>query len=336
MLILGIESSCDETAASVAFIDEQTNKTTIKSSIIASQIDIHSLYGGVVPEIASRAHTEALSSITYEALKTADVTMNDIDAVAVTYAPGLIGALLTGVNFAKSLAFANDKILIPVNHIKGHISAAYIEHESLKPPYLALAASGGHTSIINVKSYTDFETVGRTRDDAVGECFDKIARVIGIGYPGGAEMDRLASLGDKRAIKLPSAAVTGDNLEFSFSGLKTAAINYIHNTEQKGEELNKENIAASLTKTIVDSIINKLDKALDETGHKTLVVAGGVAANSHLRHALEEYAEKNSVTLCIPSRKYCGDNAAMIAVQGYHEYKAGNTASHDLNAVARP
>lgn len=336
MLILGIESSCDETAASVAFIDEQNNKIEIKSSIIASQIDVHKLYGGVVPEIASRAHTEALSRITYEALEKADVTLNDIDAVAVTYAPGLIGALLTGVNFAKSLAFANNKILIPVNHIKGHISAAYIEYEDLKPPYLALAASGGHTSIINVKSYTDFETIGRTRDDAVGECFDKIARVMGIGYPGGAEMDRLASLGDKKAIKFPSAAVSGDSLEFSFSGLKTAAINYIHNAEQKGEELNKENIAASLTKTITDSIINKLKSALAQTQHKTLVVAGGVAANSHLRKALEDYANENGVMLCIPSRKYCGDNAAMIAVQGYYECKAGNVASHDLNAVARP
>ncbi|MBR6681948.1 MAG: tRNA (adenosine(37)-N6)-threonylcarbamoyltransferase complex transferase subunit TsaD [Clostridia bacterium] len=336
MLILGIESSCDESAASVAFIDEQNNKIEIKSSIIASQIDVHKLYGGVVPEIASRAHTEALSRITYEALEAANITMNDIDAIAVTYAPGLIGALLTGVNFAKSLAFANNKTLIPVNHIKGHISAAYIEHEELKPPFLALAASGGHTSIINVKSYTDFETIGRTRDDAVGECFDKIARVLGIGYPGGAEMDKLASLGDNKAIKFPSAAVSGDTLEFSFSGLKTAAINYIHNAEQKGEELNKENLAASLTKTITDSIINKLKAAIEQTGHKTLVVAGGVAANSHLRKALEDFANAKRVTLCIPSRKYCGDNAAMIAVQGYYEYKSGVTASHGLNAVARP
>ncbi len=336
MLILGIESSCDETAAAIAFIDEENNTKTIKSSIIASQIDIHSLYGGVVPEIASRAHTEALSNITYEALKAADVTLNDIDAVAVTYAPGLIGALLTGVNFAKSIAYANNKILIPVNHIKGHISAAYIEHRNLKPPFLALAASGGHTSIINVKSHTDFETIGRTRDDAVGECFDKIARVLGIGYPGGAEMDRLARVGDKNSIKFPSAAVSGENLDFSFSGLKTAAINYIHNAEQKGEVLNKENIAASLTKTITDSIITKLNAAIKETNYKTLVVAGGVAANSHLREALEEYANKNNIDLCIPSLKYCGDNAAMIALQGYYEYKVGNLASSDLNAVARP
>lgn len=335
MLILAIESSCDETAAAVAYINTETNETEIRSSIIASQIDIHALYGGVVPEIASRAHAEALSGITYDALEKASVTMDDIDAVAVSYAPGLIGALLTGVNFAKGLAFANNKPLIPVNHIKGHIAAAYIENE-IKPPFLALAASGGHTSVINVKSYTDFETVGRTRDDAVGECFDKIARVMGIAYPGGAVMDRLAQNGDPDSIKLPSAAVAGDTLEFSFSGLKTAAINYLHNAEQKGEEINRENVSASLTKTIVRSITSKLDVAIDKYGYDTLVVAGGVAANSHLRKGLEELCKKKKIKLAVPSLKYCGDNAAMIAVQGYYEFLAGNTAGTDLNAVARP
>ena len=335
MLILAIESSCDETAASVAYIDRETNKIEIRSSIIASQINIHALYGGVVPEIASRAHAEALSKITYGALDNANTTLKEIDAIAVSYAPGLIGALLTGVNFAKGLAFANNKPLIPVNHIKGHIAAAYIEND-IKPPFLALAASGGHTSIINVKSYTDFETIGRTRDDAVGECFDKIARVMGIPYPGGAEMDKLASLGNKKAIKLPSAAVLDDTLDYSFSGLKTATINYLHNVSQKGEEICKEDVASSLTKTIVESIIAKLEKAIHLTGAKTLVVAGGVAANSHLRKGLAAFAEKENITLAIPSMKYCGDNAAMIAVQGYYEFLEGNIADTDLNAVARP
>ena len=333
MLILAIESSCDETAAAIASIDEKS--VEIKSSIIASQIEIHALYGGVVPEIASRAHAEALSKITYEALDVANVTLENVDAIAVSYAPGLIGALLTGVNFAKGLAFAHNKPLIPVNHIKGHIAASYIEND-VKPPFLALAASGGHTSIIDVKSRTDFETIGRTRDDAVGECFDKIARVMGIPYPGGAQMDKLASMGNKKAIKFPSAAVSGDNNDFSFSGLKTAAINYLHNAEQKGETICKEDVAASLTKTIVDSVVAKLEKAIDEKRYDTLVVAGGVAANSHLRSALKDFSDKKGIKLAIPSLKYCGDNAAMIAVQGYYEYLIGNVASTDLNAVARP
>ncbi len=335
MLILGIESSCDETASAIVSIDENGHPE-VKSSIIASQIDIHALYGGVVPEIASRAHAEALSKITYEALDKANITLNEIDAIAVTYAPGLIGALLTGVNFAKGLSFANNKPLIPVNHIKGHIAASYIENTDINPPFLALAASGGHTSIIDVKTRTDYTTIGRTRDDAIGECFDKIARVLGIPYPGGAEMDRLAKTGNKQAIKFPSAAVHGDNLDYSFSGLKTAAINYLHNAQQKNETINKEDVAASLTKTIVDSVITKIDSALNITEYDSLVVAGGVAANSHLRNALKEYCTQKNIKLAIPSLKYCGDNAAMIAVQGYYEYLSGNIASSDLNAVARP
>lgn len=335
MLILAIESSCDETAAAIVEFEENGDKKTVKSNIVASQIDIHSLYGGVVPEIASRAHTEALTRITAEALEKADATMDDIDAIAVTNTPGLIGALLTGVNFAKGLAFSFNKPLIPVNHIKGHISAAYLENPKLKPPFLALAVSGGHTSVIDVRSYTDFHTIGRTRDDAAGECFDKIARIMNIPYPGGAEMDRLASNGNKDAYKFPSAAVSGENLDYSFSGLKTAVINHIHNLTQKGEEINREDIAASFTKTVTSSIITKLKSALETTGYDSLVVAGGVAANSHLRASLEDFSKEKNIKIYIPSIKYCGDNAAMIACQGYYEYLDGNTAKTDLNAASR-
>lgn len=333
MLILGIESSCDETAASVASIGERGIE--IKSNIVASQISTHALYGGVVPEIASRAHAEALTGITEEALNVAGIKLSDVDAFAVTCAPGLIGALLTGVNFAKGLAYSTGKPLVAVDHIKGHVSAAFIEHPELKPPFLALAVSGGHTSIMDVRSYTDFVTVGHSRDDALGECFDKTARVLGIPYPGGKEMDRLASLGDKTAYKFPSAALAGDNLDFSFSGVKTAVINTIHNAEQKGEKPAREDIAASLTDRVVRDVVAKTAKALELTGRKALVVAGGVAANSHLRRAFAEYCEKNGIALCIPSLQYCGDNGAMIAVAGYYEYLAGRVADLRLNAEAR-
>lgn len=332
MLILAIESSCDETSAAVCEFDGDTRK--IRSNIIASQIETHKLYGGVVPEIASRAHCDAVSGITYEALDAAGVTLSDIDAVAVTSNPGLIGALLVGVNFAKALAFANGKPLIPVNHIKGHVAANYFEYETLKPPFLALVASGGHTSLIKVTSYTDFETVGRTRDDAIGEAFDKVGRVMGLPYPGGAEMDRLASLGNPDAIKFPSAAVVGDNLDFSFSGLKTSVINYLHNAEQKGEGISREDVAASFTKTVTSSVTKKLKMACDATGMRNIVIAGGVAANSHLRAALEDFCKKRKLSLYIPPRSLCGDNAAMIAAQGYYEYLAGVRAGTDLNARA--
>lgn len=332
MLILAIESSCDETSASVcSFLGEERK---ILSNIIASQIETHKLYGGVVPEIASRAHCEAISSITYEALDVAGVTIEDIDAVAVTVMPGLIGALLVGVNFAKALAFANNKLLIPVNHIKGHVAANYYVHEGLKPPFLALVASGGHTSLIRVDSYTEFTTVGRTRDDAIGEAFDKVGRVMGLPYPGGAQMDRLASVGNRDAVKFPSAAVAGDNLDFSFSGLKTAVINHLHNLEQKGEEYSKEDIAASFTRAVTLSVTKKLEDAAKKTGLSKIVLAGGVAANSHLRSALEELCRKNRFDLYMPPLSLCGDNGAMIAAQGYYEYLAGVRGDTALNAKA--
>ncbi len=333
MLILGIESSCDETAASVAQITENGEKK-ILSNAVASQIAIHRLYGGVVPEIAGRAHSEAICPIVSEALTTAGVTLSDIDVIGVTSNPGLIGALLVGVSFAKSLAFATGKPIVPVNHIKGHIAANYFYYPSLKPPFLALVVSGGHTSIIEVKSYTDFQTVGRTRDDAAGEAFDKVGRVMGLTYPCGAEMDKLASLGDETAFKLPSAAIADDTLDFSFSGLKTAVLNTLNSMEQKGESYKREDVAAAFTKMFTSSICKKLELAIRKTGYKTLAVAGGVSANSHLRAALTELCKKTKTELCIPPLSLCGDNGAMIAAQAYYEYLAGNVASTDLNASA--
>lgn len=331
MIILGFESSCDETSAAVVEIDD--TGVEVRSNIVASQISTHALYGGVVPEIASRAHTEAISRITYEALEQAHCTMQEIDAVAVTAHPGLIGALLVGVSFAKSLAAAYDKPLIAVNHILGHIAANYIAYPDLKPPFLAFVASGGHTSIISMKTHIDAETVGRTRDDAIGEAFDKVARVMGMPYPGGAQMDALAKHGDAQAIRFPSAAIAGENADFSFSGLKTAVMNYLHHAEQLGEAVSKEDVAASFTKTVCTSVTQKLETAMRMTGNDTLVVAGGVAANSHLRQALTEFAQKNKVKLYLPPLSYCGDNAAMIATQAYWEFQAGKTAKSDLNAA---
>lgn len=333
MLILGIESSCDETAASVAEITESGEKK-ILSNAVASQIAIHRLYGGVVPEIAGRAHSEAICPIVSEALTAAGVTLSDIDVIGVTSNPGLIGALLVGVSFAKSLAFATGKPIVPVNHIKGHIAANYFYYPSLKPPFLALVVSGGHTSIIEVKSYTDFQTIGRTRDDAAGEAFDKVGRVMGLTYPCGAEMDNLASLGDETAFKLPSAAIADDTLDFSFSGLKTAVLNTLNSMEQKGESYKKEDVAAAFTKMFTSSICKKLETAIKKTGYKTLAVAGGVSANSHLRAALTELCKKTKTELCIPPLALCGDNGAMIAAQAYYEYLAGNVADTDLNASA--
>ncbi len=331
MIILGFESSCDETAAAVVEIDG--GSIVIRASIVASQISTHALYGGVVPEIASRAHTEAISRITYEALDKAACTMADIDAIAVTSHPGLIGALLVGVSFAKSLAYAYGKPLIAVNHILGHIAANYAVYPDLKPPFLAFVVSGGHTSLIEMKSYTDARTVGRTRDDAIGEAFDKVARVMGIPYPGGAKMDALAKEGRKDAIRFPSAAIAGDNADFSFSGLKTAVMNYLHHAEQVGDAICQEDVAASFTKTVCTSVVQKVDAALAMTNTDTLVLAGGVAANSHLRAALTDYAAKKDVKLYLPPLAYCGDNAAMIAIQGYYEFMVGKTVSTDLNAA---
>ncbi len=332
MIILALESSCDETSAAVVRMGE--NEREILSNEIASQIEIHRRFGGVVPEVAGRAHIEIIAKLTHEALASANITLEEVDAIGVTNTPGLIGALLVGVNFAKSLAFSAEKPLIPVNHIRGHIAAAYLAHPDLKPPFLAMVASGGHTSIIAVRSYTDFEEIGYTRDDAAGEAFDKAARVIGIPYPGGAEMDRLAHLGNKKAIKLPSPAIHGDTVEFSFSGLKTAVINYANTAKMRGEELSREDIAASFTHTICEAIAEKLDLALAKTGMKTLVLAGGVAANSHLRATVSALAEKRGVKFYVPPISLCGDNGAMIGAQAYYEYMAGVRADASLNARA--
>lgn len=332
MFLLGIESSCDETSAAVVEMTE--NERIIRSNIVASQVDIHRLYGGVVPEIAGRAHIEAISKITYEALDTAGLTLGDIGAIGVTACPGLIGALLVGVNFAKSLAFANNIPLVAVNHVHGHVSAALLAHPTLKPPFLALVVSGGHTSIYKVNSYTDYEEIGATRDDAAGESFDKVGRVIGLPYPGGAALDKLAGAGDAKAIPLPSPAIIGDNLDFSFSGLKTAALNYVNSMEQKGIEINRENLAASYTKAVTKAVSKKVGMALDMTGMKTLVLAGGVAANSHLRAELESACKAHGAQLLYPPISLCGDNAAMIAAAAYYEVLQGNFADTSLNASA--
>ena len=327
-----MESSCDETSAAVVEMGEGVR--AIRSNIVASQIEVHRLYGGVVPEIASRAHIEAISRITYEALETAGITLADVGAVAVTACPGLIGALLVGVNFAKSLAYANKIPLVPVNHIHGHIAAAYLSNPTLEPPFLAVVVSGGHTQLYRVNGYTDFEVLGSTRDDAAGEAFDKIGRVIGMPYPGGAALDKLAYEGDPKAIKLPSPALAGETLDFSFSGIKTAPLNYLNGMQQKGEEINRANVAASYTYQIVDAITKKTELALKQTGLKTLVLAGGVAANSHLRTSLEKLCKKKGVTLAMPERGLCGDNGAMIAAAGYFNFLRGSLADTSLNASA--
>ena len=332
MYILGMESSCDETSAAVVEMGEGVR--AIRSNIVASQIEVHRLYGGVVPEIASRAHIEAISKITYEALETAGITLDQVGAVAVTACPGLIGALLVGVNFAKSLAYANNIPLVPVNHIHGHIAAAYLSNPALEPPFLAVVVSGGHTQLYRVNGYTDFEVLGSTRDDAAGEAFDKIGRVIGMPYPGGAALDKLAYEGDPNAIKLPSPALAGETLDFSFSGIKTATLNYLNGMQQKGEEINRADVAASYTHKIVEAITQKTELALKQTGLKTLVLAGGVAANSHLRASLEKLCKKRGVTLAMPERGLCGDNGAMIAAAGYFNYQKGSFADTSLNASA--
>ncbi len=332
MYILGMESSCDETSCAV--LRATDGRLEIASNIVASQIETHRLYGGVVPEIASRAHIEAVSGVTREALEKAGITLRDLDAIAVTAFPGLIGALLVGVNFAKSLAFANNIPLVAVNHIKAHVAAAYLSSPELTPPFLAVVVSGGHTSIFDVRDPIDFEEIGATRDDAAGEAFDKIGRVIGLPYPGGAALDKLAYEGDPHAIKLPSPALGKDTLDFSFSGLKTAALNYINHCNQQGEEIPRADLAASYTEAIVAGVAAKAEQALLQTGRKTLVLAGGVAANSHLRARLGEVCEKHGVRLCVPPLSLCGDNGAMVAAAGYFEYLAGHFSATDLNASA--
>ena len=332
MRILAFESSCDETAAAV--LERKDGKITVLSNIVASQVAIHAKFGGVVPEIASRAHSEAISGITYEALETAGVTMDDIDAVAVTNNPGLIGALLVAVNFAKSLAYSYGKPLIPVNHIKGHIAANYICHPELKAPFIAFVASGGHTSIVRVEDPITHTLIGGTRDDAMGESFDKVARVMGMPYPGGAAMDKLAYEG-KNPMKFPSAAIRDDSLDFSFSGIKTAVLNTLNQMAQKGEEVPRADIAAGFTSAAVSSVITKLGMAFDRNPDmQALVLAGGVAANSHLRTALEKFAKKRKISLYMPELCYCGDNAAMIGAAAFFEWDAGNSADVSLNAYA--
>ena len=329
MNILAIESSCDETAAAVV-----RDGRTVLSNCIASQIEMHTIYGGVVPEIASRKHVEAVTGLAEQAVAQAGLTKQDLDAVAVTYAPGLIGAVLVGVNFAKGAAMALDLPLIPVHHVRGHIAANYITHPDLEPPFVCLCVSGGTTLIVDVKSYTDMEVLGGTRDDAAGECFDKVARVLGIGYPGGGPMDRLARGGDDSRYELPRAHVAGHDLDMSFSGLKTASLNLIHNAQQKGEELNLPDFAASFGRAVSESLVPRVMAAARMRGYGRVAVAGGVAANSRIRADLTAACQASGDRLFLPELKYCGDNAAMIGCQGFYEFQAGRRAGLELNAYA--
>lgn len=328
MQILSIESSCDETAAAVI-----RDGREIVSSVIATQIEEHRLYGGVVPEIASRRHCESIVGVVNEALEKADLAAKDVDAIAVTFAPGLIGALLVGVNFAKGLAYSLGKPLVPVHHIRGHIAANYLAHKELEPPYMCLVASGGHSHIVRVNSYTEFETVGRTVDDAAGEAFDKAARAMGFPYPGGVFIDKASKLGDLTKYRLPKPK-TQNLYDFSFSGLKTAVINLIHNANQKGEEIDVNSLAACFQSTVSEILTEKFIAAAEEYGYKKIALAGGVAANSGLRETLSAAAEKRGMALYIPPLSLCGDNAAMIGCQGYYEFLAGNIGNESLNAVA--
>lgn len=329
MKILGIESSCDETAASVV-----EDGKRVLSNVVASQIDEHRLYGGVVPEIASRRHCENIDLVVSQALSEASLSIDDIDAVAVTYAPGLIGALLVGISYAKGLCLSADKPLIPVHHIAGHIAANYITHPNLKPPYLCLVISGGHSHIVEVKDYTKYHVIGRTRDDAAGECFDKVARTIGYEYPGGKFIDAAAKNGDPLAFDFPHPKVAGSEFDFSFSGLKTAVINIVHNLSQKGLAIPSEDIAASFQRTVCEILVSKTMAAAEKTNAKVLAVAGGVSANSGVREAFEKACAERGIKLYLPELKYCGDNAAMIACQGYYDFSAGKTANLDLNGTA--
>ena len=331
--VLGMESSCDETSAAVVRVEDD-GQMAIAANIVASQVETHRLYGGVVPEIASRAHIEAVSGITREALAGAGIGVSDLSAVAVTAFPGLIGALLVGVNFAKSLAYANGLPLVAVDHIKAHVAAAYLADAALCPPFLAVVVSGGHTALYDVRDYTDFRLIGSTRDDAAGEAFDKIGRVIGLPYPAGAALDQLARAGDPKAVPLPSPALGGDTLDLSFSGLKTAALNYIHHCEQTGAPVPRADIAASLTRAVAIGIAKKTGEALRQTGCKTVVLAGGVAANSHLREHLLQTVKKYGARLSVPPVALCGDNGAMVAAAGWFEYQRGRFADVSLNASA--
>ena len=329
MNILAFESSCDETAVAVV-----RDGRTVLSDAILSQADMHALYGGVVPEIASRKHVEAVAGLTDKALADAGLTKKDIDAVAVTYAPGLIGAVLVGVSFAKSVAYALGVPLIPVHHIRGHIAANYLAFPDLTPPFLALAISGGNTLIVDVRDYTDMEILGATRDDAAGECFDKAARVLGLPYPGGKPMDQLAQQSAGGKYDLPRAHVEGVELDMSFSGLKTAVVNLAHNAQQKGETLDAAALARDFTKAVSDELVPRAMRAIEMTGHTKLVAAGGVAANSIIRADLEAACAAAGIKLYLPPLRWCGDNGAMIGAQGYYEYLAGRRGDLDLNAYA--
>ena len=329
VLILGIESSCDETAAAVV-----KNGREVLSNVINSQIDIHKRYGGVVPEIASRCHIEAVNTVIDEALEKAGVAFSDIDAIAVTYGPGLVGALLVGVSAAKALSYALKKPLVNVHHIKGHICSNYVAHHDLKPPFVCLVASGGHSHIVYAKDFLEYEIMGMTRDDAAGEAFDKIARVLGLGYPGGPKIDALAKEGNPHAVEFPRVKMAEDSLDFSFSGVKTAVINHIHKLDQKGEEYNKADIAASFQEAVCDALVSHTIEAANRKNLKTVVIAGGVASNSALREKMATEAKKRGIDVLYPPPVLCTDNAVMIASAGYYEYISGVRADMRLNAVA--
>ncbi len=328
MLILGIESSCDETAAAVT-----RDGREVLSSVINTQIAIHKKFGGVVPEVASRRHIEVIDGVIDEALGEANVTFDDIDAIAVTYGPGLVGALLVGVSTAKALAYALGKPLIPVHHIKGHITANYVAHKDLEPPFVCLVASGGHSHIVYAEDYTHYEIMGRTRDDAAGEAFDKIARVLGLGYPGGPLIDKLAKEGDPKAVAFPRVRMDGASLDFSFSGVKTAVLNYLHKLDQNGETYDKADIAASFQDAVTDVLCEHTIEAAMMKNSKIIAIAGGVAANSALREKMTEEAGKKGIRVLYPEPVLCTDNAVMIACAGYYEYLAGTRADLTLNAV---
>ena len=329
MNILAVESSCDETA--VAIVQDGRKVLT---DCIASQVDLHRIYGGVVPEIASRKHIEAIYGLADQALERANLTRKDIDAVAVTYAPGLIGAVLVGVNFAKAAALAMDKPLIPVHHIRGHIAANYLAYPELEPPFLCLVVSGGHTMIIDVTDYTQMEILGTTLDDAAGECFDKVGRVLGMPYPGGAALDKAAQRGDDQKYVLPRSKPGANPYDMSFSGLKTATLNLIHHAEQVGEQLDTDSLCASFCAAVSDTLVPRVVMALEQTGRKKIAVAGGVAANSRIRRDILEAAKQLGAEVYMPPLSLCGDNGAMIGAQAYYEYLAGNVAGMDLNAYA--
>lgn len=328
ILILAIESSCDETAASVV-----KNGREVLSNIISSQIELHKLYGGVVPEIASRKHIEKINQVIEEALKVAGVTLDDLDAVAVTYGPGLVGALLVGVAEAKAISYAKHLPLVGVHHIEGHISANYIENKELEPPFICLVVSGGHTHLVKVKDYGEYEILGRTRDDAAGEAFDKVARAIGLGYPGGPKIDRLAKEGDPAAIHFPKAKIEDAPYDFSFSGLKSAVLNYLNGCAMKGETVNNADVAASFQKAVVDVLVEHAMMAVKESGMDKLALAGGVASNSALRSAAEQACAAHGIRFYRPSPILCTDNAAMIGAAAYYEYVKGIRHGLDLNAV---